>query len=164
MADPAIHGSGGDGDRTHPHGMVMLKDGTIIIKSVAKSWLLMRNDCCGQPKWMVRDYCHPLMTPDADGVWSWYGEGSSYTKDQYMIRFDPETGQELEGISIIKGVIWPHPEGCEMMGLPEYFHKGRPREHENRSGDLCHTSPFYLAPMGSNQMLADGIRPCHHPP
>jgi hypothetical protein len=142
VADPAIEGTGGDGDRIHPHGLVVLKDGSIVINGVAESRILARYGRCGAPKWMVRDYYHHLMTPDTDagGIWSWYGEGSSYTQDQIMVRFDPENGRELERISIIEDVIWPHPENRAMLGLPDYFHKGAAREHENRRRDLFHTN------------------------
>ena len=147
VADPAIKGSGGDGEPIRPHGMIITRNGSIIINGVDESKILARYDRCGQPEWVIRDYYHHLMTEDpVEGIWTWYGGGPSAQQDQYMVRFDPKTGKELERISLIRDVILAHPSTRKALNLPDYFQQGAPHPGENRVIDLFHPNDVEALP------------------
>lgn len=148
ITDPDAGTDQARGDRIQPHGLIVLESGDIIINGVAESKILARYDRCSQPVWSIGNYYHHLMSRDeTGGIWTWLGEGnSSYTQDQYMVRFDPETGKDLERISVIRDVFQAHPESRAMLNLPSYYQDGNKRPWERRGTDLLHTNDVEALP------------------
>lgn len=141
VADPEISGSGGGDKRIHPHGLVVRPDGSILINGVADAKILASYDRCGAPNWVRREYFHHLMTPDSTGsVWTWLGVESTYSQEQIITRFDPETGETLQEIALIKDVLQGHPDKLDRLGLPHDFHQGPASLGETRYTDLFHTN------------------------
>ena len=88
-----------------PHAMEILKDGSVL---VSFDWigLMARLDPCGNAIWVRDGYFHHSFAPSADGgIWTWYGEQSAYGQLQDILKFDPETGQDLSRISFNRDVI-----------------------------------------------------------
>ena len=82
-----------------PHAMEILRDGSVI---VSFDWigLMARLDPCGDAVWVRDGYFHHSFAPSSDGgIWTWYGEKKAYGQIQDILKFDPETGQDMDRIS-----------------------------------------------------------------
>lgn len=148
LDDPAAGTEAAREDRIQPHGLVILESGDVVINGVAESKILARYDRCSIPVWSLNSYYHHLMSRDeVKGIWSWLTEGrDAYSQNQFMVRFDPETGQELERISAIKDLVQAHPENQAILNLPSYYFEGERRPWERRDTDLLHTNDVEALP------------------
>lgn len=95
-----------------PHAMEVLPDGSVLI---GFDWLglLVRLDACGNALWTREGFYHHSFSPAADGgVWTWLGQNAPYAQVQYMVKFDPYTGEEIKRISFNEDVITRSPESA----------------------------------------------------
>ena len=95
-----------------PHAMEILKDGSVL---VSFDWigLMARLDPCGDAVWVRDGYFHHSFAPSADGaIWTWYGEQTAYGQIQDILKFDPETGQDVGRVSLNRDVIKRSPESA----------------------------------------------------
>ena len=88
-----------------PHGLYVLKDGSVMI-NFDRLGEIFRLDACGQVIWGADDYYHHSFAPSADGtIWTWASRGDVLDDYQYLVRLDPETGEELERIGLVEDVF-----------------------------------------------------------
>ena len=92
-----------DGPRNRgdaPHAFWILPDGSFM---VSFDWgdVMARVDPCGQPTWTKTGTYHHSLEPADDGTfWTWRGDGSSHGHRQFMVNFDPATGNTLREIEL----------------------------------------------------------------
>ena len=100
---------GPSGGSEAPHAFHFLPDGSVLVNT-DKGDLLTRYDACGEPIWTREGAFHHSFAPDPDGgVWTWLGETSAFDQYQYLVRFDPETGETLERIGLVEDIIGASP-------------------------------------------------------
>ena len=101
-----------------PHAMEVLDDGSVI---VSFDWLglMARLDPCGDALWSMDGFYHHSFSPAADGgLWTWYGEGSSYGQVQDIVKFDPMSGEVTARIDFAQDVALRSPEAALVFSLP----------------------------------------------
>ncbi|EET47220.1 arylsulfotransferase family protein [Thalassobium sp. R2A62] len=88
-----------------PHAMEILADGSVII-SFDRVGLVARVNPCGDAIWVREGFYHHSFAPAADGgIWTWFGERSAYGQVQDILKFDPDTGEDIKRISFTRDVI-----------------------------------------------------------
>ncbi len=99
-----------DGPRNEsdmPHGLHLLADGSLIVNFDLGD-VMARIDACGQPIWIKEGIFHHSITEDDSGhLWTWRGEGTSYGDYQYIVEFDPKSGETIDEIDMIEEIIRP---------------------------------------------------------
>ncbi|MEL6913380.1 MAG: arylsulfotransferase family protein [Pseudomonadota bacterium] len=88
-----------------PHAMQMLPDGSVL---VSFDWIgtVARLDACGVPIWQREGFYHHSFEPAADGgIWTWWGELTAYGQIQDILKFDPETGEDMVRLSFTEDVV-----------------------------------------------------------
>ena len=138
-----------------PHAMKVMPDGDVI---VGFDWLgvMARLTPCGEPVWLQEGFYHHAFTEAPDGnIWTWYGEGRENGHYQYMLKFDPETGETVRKIGLIEDVITRSPESAALFSLrtdsrflpddqnpPDTFH---PNDVEELSPEMAAAFPMFEA-------------------
>jgi len=93
-----------------PHAFHFLPDGSVLVNT-DKGDLMARYDACGEPIWTREGAFHHSFAPDPrGGVWTWLGETSAFDQYQYLVRFDPQSGETLERIALVEDIIDASPE------------------------------------------------------
>jgi len=88
-----------------PHGVEPMADGSLIV-NFDKGDVMARIDSCGRPVWIKQGYFHHNIGRAEDGsLWTWEGVGTAYSQEQYLVNFDPETGENLARIGLIDDII-----------------------------------------------------------
>ncbi|MBE9640956.1 arylsulfotransferase family protein [Salipiger mangrovisoli] len=88
-----------------PHAMEVLADGSILV-SFDLVGLAARVNPCGDAIWVRNGFFHHSFSPAADGgIWTWYSEGTAYGQIQDILKFDPETGEDMVRISFTHDVV-----------------------------------------------------------
>lgn len=101
---------GPSGGSDAPHAFYVMKDGSAIVNS-DKGDVMARYDSCGEPMWSRKGSFHHSFAEDPHGgLWTWQGEVSAFDQYQFMTRFDPETGETIEQISLIDDIVNKSPE------------------------------------------------------
>lgn len=128
-----------NGDDT-PHGMKLLRDGSALV-NFDHGDVLARIDACGRPIWIRKGvFHHSLESADDGSYWTWRGDGSSYAHYQYLVNFNPETGDTIAEFSLIDDFIKRSKGAAMVFGIPEGFPYRRfdrdPRDKEK--DDIFH--------------------------
>jgi Arylsulfotransferase (ASST) len=136
-----------DGPSTlEPHGMYILKDGSILLNFDTGN-ALARLDACGQPIWVKNGIYHHSIEPAEDGsFWTWRADGSAYGPYQYLVNFNPESGDVIQQYSLIEDFINDSQENGEIFAIPEDYAYGR--DDFASDEDLFH--PNDLEPLHSS--------------
>ncbi|ASJ70715.1 arylsulfotransferase family protein [Granulosicoccus antarcticus] len=96
---------GPSGGSEAPHAFHVMKDGSVIVNS-DKGDVMTRYDTCGEPMWSRKGSFHHSFAADPrGGLWTWHGEVTAFDQYQFLTRFDPETGETIEEISLIDDII-----------------------------------------------------------
>lgn len=96
---------GPTGGSEAPHAFHFLEDGSVIVNS-DKGDVMARYDVCGEAMWTRHgSFHHSLASDPRGGLWTWRGATSAFDQFQYLLRFDPETGQTIEEISLVDDII-----------------------------------------------------------
>ena len=94
--DPDGPRNGGDA----PHAFWVVPDGSFIV-SFYWGDVMARVDSCGRPLWTkTGTYHHSLESADDGTFWSWRGDGTSHGHRQFMVNFDPATGNTIREIEL----------------------------------------------------------------
>ena len=148
---------GPTGGSEAPHAFHFLADGSVIVNT-DKGDVMARYDTCGEPMWSREGAFHHSLAPDPrGGLWTWRGETSAFDQYQYLVRFDPETGETLEEIDLVADVIEASPEHRALFTLvpgetlrhaesfrsvPDFFH---PNDLEVLQPDMAAAFPEFEA-------------------
>lgn len=115
--DEAVIYEGETTGSSRPHPMEPLPDGSILVGFDALE-AMARLDACGKPVWTKRGvHHHSFERAEDGGVWTWYGDHSAYSEYQYLVKFDPETGEEIKRIGLIEDVVTHSPEQATLLSL-----------------------------------------------
>ncbi len=88
-----------------PHAATPLADGSLLV-SFDDGHALTRIDACGNPIWVKNDMVyHHVISRGADGYWAWADPAWDGGHNQYLVRFNPETGETVEKISLLLDII-----------------------------------------------------------
>lgn len=119
------------------HISTALPDGSLLV-NFDRGTAMARIDACGNPMWTKTDmtYHHSIERAD-DGFWTWAEPKWEGGQDQYMVRFDPETGKTLESIGFIDDVVAKSAENSVLMTMPEGF-KFDKRSDPDQTKDIIH--------------------------
>ena len=148
---------GPSGGSEAPHAFHFLADGSVVVNS-DKGDVMARYDTCGEPIWSRKGSFHHSFSEDPrGGLWTWHGEESAFDQYQFLVRFDPETGETLEQISLIDDIIAKSPEnrtiftvvpGYEfqhfqgLRAIPDKFH---PNDLEVLQPEMADAFPMFEA-------------------
>jgi hypothetical protein len=104
-----------------PHGLAVLPDGSIILNFDGGD-VMPRLDACSKPIWIKRGVYHHSLEKAEDGTfWTWRGLGSAYGHYNYLMKFDPETGETVEEIGLIEDIIRNMGPSAKVFGVrPDY--------------------------------------------
>jgi hypothetical protein len=107
-----------DGPPTlEPHGMAVLADASVLV-NFDSGEVLARLDACGEPVWVKRGvYHHSLERAEDGSFWTWRADHSAYGHYQYLVNFDPETGDTIREYSLIEDFIERSPEHRQIFAL-----------------------------------------------
>ena len=96
---------GPTGGSEAPHAFHFLPDGSAVVNT-DKGDVMARYDACGEPIWSLPGAYHHSLAPDPrGGLWTWRGETTTFDQYQFLVRFDPETGETLEEIDMTRDII-----------------------------------------------------------
>jgi len=88
-----------------PHGLKVLRDGSIIV-NFDDGDILARVDRCGKPIWIKQGVYHHSLDEAEDGsFWTWRGDNTSRGQYHYLVNFDPETGATIKEIGLVEDII-----------------------------------------------------------
>jgi len=108
---------GPSGGSEAPHAFHFLPDGSVIVNT-DKGDVMARYDVCGQPLWSrAGAFHHSLSSDPRGGLWTWRGELSAFDQYQFLVRFDPETGETLEEIDLVADIIEASPANRAIFTL-----------------------------------------------
>jgi len=148
---------GPTGGSEAPHAFHFLADGSVIVNT-DKGDVMTRYDTCGEPLWSRAGAFHHSLAPDPrGGLWTWRGETSAFDQHQFLVRFDPQTGETLQEIDLVADVIEASAEhraiftlvpGQEIRhasgyrSIPDLFH---PNDLEVLQPDMADAFPDFEA-------------------
>lgn len=96
---------GPSGGSEAPHAFHVMKDGSAIVNS-DKGDVMTRYDTCGEPVWSRKGSFHHSFAEDPrGGLWTWHGEVTAFDQYQFLTRFDADTGDTIEEISLIDDIV-----------------------------------------------------------
>lgn len=96
--------AGGASDE-FPHAATVLPDGSLMV-NFDDGHALARIDACGNPLWVKDDMVyHHVISAGADGYWAWADPAWDGGHNQFLVRFDTETGQTRETISLLDDIL-----------------------------------------------------------
>jgi len=108
---------GPSGGSEAPHAFHFLSDGSVIVNT-DKGDVMTRYDTCGEPVWSREGaFHHSLASDPRGGLWTWRGETSAFDQYQFLVRFDPRTGETLQEIDLVAEVIEASPENRAIFTL-----------------------------------------------
>ena len=95
-----VEPGGIDPENVFPHGFEVFRDGSIVV-NFDDGKGLARIGPCGEVRWAVNKWYHHAISKSRDGtIWTWRGST--------IVQVDPDTGEELQQISLQKDVIEAH--------------------------------------------------------
>ena len=148
-----------DGPLNHsdsPHAFAVLPDASYIV-SFDEGDIMVRLDKCGDLIWSQNGvYHHSLKRDDEGNYWTWRGENTPYGHYQYLVKFDPESGETLKEIGLVEDLILSNPDDALLYGLRndyKFQHFEKNPEQKARV-DIFH--PNDIDVLGSD--LADNFR------
>lgn len=120
---------GPSGGSEAPHAFHVMKDGSAIVNS-DKGDVMTRYDTCGEPMWSRKGSFHHSFAEDPrGGLWTWHGEVTAFDQYQFLTRFDPDTGETIEEISLIDDIVNASTENRTIFtivpGIEFEHYKGR---------------------------------------
>jgi hypothetical protein len=121
-----------------PHGMKVLEDASILVNFDGGD-VLARLDACGQPIWVKRGiYHHSIDRADDGSFWTWRADDSAYGPYQYLVNFDPQSGDAIQEYSLIEDFIDKAPENRQIFAVPGGYTYAR-GPAESGSETICST-------------------------
>jgi hypothetical protein len=121
-----------------PHGLFVLPDGSALINfDLGDS--LVRIDPCGNPIWRREGIFHHLIDRGPDGTfWTWEAETTPYAHHNFLVNFDPETGQTLRKISLVDDIIKKSTRNASIFNIYPSFEFREFDRTPPKSEDLFH--------------------------
>lgn len=104
-----------------PHGMTMLADGSLLV-NFDTGRALARIDACSEPAWVNSELVyHHVISKGEGGYWTWGEPTTDIGHNQFLVRFNPETGEVLEKISLLDDVIPATASRGMTFGIPDGY-------------------------------------------
>lgn len=121
-----------------PHGVKILKDGSILLNFDGGD-VLTRLDACGKPIWTARGTYHHSIEGSEDGTyWTWKGGHTAYGDHQYLVNFDPADGRVLKSIHLLKDIAAKSNRASIYLSVPEVFKAREFKTKPNFRNDIFH--------------------------
>lgn len=100
-----------------PHGMTVLKDGSVAF-TIGWSNTMARIDACGTPLWKLDGaYHHSLDLTDDGGLWTWLGARDPHSPLQWIVEVDALTGRERRRIDVAE-LVRHSQQSATLMSFP----------------------------------------------
>ena len=141
--DPDGSMSGSD----FPHGMKILKDGSVLV-NFDKGDVFARLDACGDPIWIENGVFHHSIERAEDGsYWTWRGDNTAYGHYQYIVNFNPDTGATIREYGVVEDIISSSGDARAIFGLPADFQfKKYDVSSKNNEDDIFHPNDVEVLP------------------
>lgn len=128
--------AGGAADE-FPHAATVLPDGSLMV-NFDDGRALARIDACGDPLWVKDDMVyHHVISAGADGYWVWADPAWDGGHNQFLVRFDPETGQTREAISVLDDILSAAPGAGMALSITDGYEIVREADPDV-TGDILH--------------------------
>ncbi len=129
-----------------PHGMQALADGSIVFNFDGGN-VMARLDACSEPIWISDGIFHHSIDSDEYGhMWTWRGEENEYDNLQFLVRFDPATGEVLQEIDFVNEVVKQHGEESFIFSVrSDHAFQGY-EQGSNENADLFHPNDIEVLP------------------
>ncbi len=133
-----IDSSGPSTGSDSPHGMKVLKDGSVLV-NFDHGDAMARLDGCGKPIWIKDGVFHHSFDQAEDGsFWTWEGINTPHAHHQYLVNFDPDTGKTIRSLSLIDDFILKSPLNALNFSIPEGFEFLSFDHNPNPEQDIFH--------------------------
>jgi hypothetical protein len=110
----------------------VLRDGSIMV-NFDDGDIMARLDACSNALWTRHGIFHHSMQRADDGsYWTWRAEGSPVGQHQYLVNFDPDTGDTLREIDMIGLIRGMGAQAVIFAARPDEKFKHVDRTPENR--------------------------------
>jgi Arylsulfotransferase (ASST) len=114
----ALDPDGPSNGSSEPHGMKLLEDASVLV-NFDRGDVLARLDSCGQAIWVKKGIYHHSIERAEDGsFWTWRADHSAYGDYQYLVNFDPVTGETLKELSLIDNFVENLPKHRQIFAIP----------------------------------------------
>ncbi|MHC4330631.1 MAG: arylsulfotransferase family protein [Planctomycetota bacterium] len=144
-----------------PHGFAVLTDGSILV-NYDKGDVLARVDSCGKPLWVRRDgvFHHSLQRAEDGSYWTWRAKVTAYGHYQYLLNFDPDTGNTIREIGLVEDLIQTKGEESLFFFVRPDFPFQQSEQHGSYSKNIFHPNDIDvlysdLAPLFPNFAAGD---------
>ena len=106
----------------NPHGMEILRDGSIVVNFGDEGQLMTRLDPCGTPLWQRTEgrYHHSVHLGDDNMLWTWFSPNDKDRQFESIVAVDAYTGNVLRKISI-EEVAAASIENAVKLAIPDGF-------------------------------------------
>ena len=133
----------------YPHGMQILRDGTILVNFDQGNDVLVRLDSCGHAIWSREGIYHHSIELAEDGTfWTWLAEEDINSQHQKLVNLDVETGETRKTIDLTGDLIEAPGTGAALLGRPLDFESRAPEgELARNRDDMFH--PNDVEPLSS---------------
>jgi hypothetical protein len=120
-----------------PHPVIVLPDGSLMV-NFDGARALARIDACGDPMWVRHDMVyHHTISQGADGYWTLADPAWSGGHNQFLVRFDPETGETRESISLLDDILPATPDAGTALTITAGYKVTREADPEV-TNDILH--------------------------
>ena len=109
-----------------PHGLAIFPDGSIVINwdtatNMKNGHAAVKYNLCGGVDWIAKGAFHHSFDIDDDGyLWTWLGEKTSTSTNQYIAKIDPKDGRVIKKISLFKDIIRPFAKTRAAFNFPAF--------------------------------------------
>ncbi len=135
----ALDSDGPSGKTDQPHGLNIRKDGSIIV-NFDQGDVMARLGYCGDLVWLQEgNFHHAIGHGLNDTLWTWSSEYDAYSPFQYLVNFDPETGEVLRSIGLVEDIIQKSQSAALQMTIPHGYDFDRANvSDDNDLKDIFH--------------------------
>ena len=111
--------SASDNRALDPHGVKILRDGSVLVNFDGGA-MLARINACGRPVWKKPGIYHHSIEGSGDGTfWTWEGRGTAYGDHQYLVQFDAADGRTLSSLHLIDDIARASQDTALALSIPQ---------------------------------------------
>jgi hypothetical protein len=129
-----------------PHGMYVMPDASVIV-TFDLGDVMVRLDSCSEPMWIQEGNYHHSIDRGLGGTfWTWLSDGNHNSPMQYMVNFDPDSGETIRSIGLVEDFVERSPEMSIRLGVPLDYDIASARKHIGPNTDLFHPNDLEVLP------------------